>query len=161
MRQAQHGVAGQWPRTRSFPPHAAEMRRRPTVGGCEVYRHGEIELRPGGRLSTSAFVGNRDARFEPAPPDGSAFTAVLPPVGRGKKQQLISGSLLSLMKRQAGDQTRWRICCILIQLSLVQVCDFFLQLKKIKTQGTCLFLQPLISDNVRLTGCEDYFSPGT
>lgn len=38
---------------------------------------------------------------------------------------------------------------------------FFLQLKKIKTQGTCLFLQPLISDNVRLTGCEDYFSPGT
>lgn len=42
-----------------LPPHAAEMRRRPTVGCCEVYRHGEIELRPGGRLSTSAFVGNK------------------------------------------------------------------------------------------------------
>lgn len=59
--------------------------------------------------------------------------------GPGKKQQLISSSLLSLMKRQAGDETRWRIYSILIQLSLVQVCDFFFS-KKTKQNREPVFL---------------------
>lgn len=39
-----------------FPACKKKRCRRPTVGCCEVYRHGEIELRPGGRLSTSAWL---------------------------------------------------------------------------------------------------------
>lgn len=115
-------------RTMASCPHAAETRRRPTVGCCEVYCHGEIELRPGGRLSMSAFVGNREARFWT-----SAFTAV-PPEWEGGANTKSSAAHCWHCTR---DQTRWRIFCILIHLTVVQVCDFFSTKKKEKT-WTCL-----------------------
>lgn len=68
--------------------------RRPTVGSCEVDGHGEIELCPGGRSSTSVSF-KADTLGPPSTPDGSTFTDV-------RMEKPTRGSLLSPHMSQGG-----------------------------------------------------------